>query len=150
MVTQVYGGEHPSVNVATGLKLTVEPPDSLSTTTYVHQGDVLVLDPTDTAFDGVGLKTKWPAGGEDATAEILVQALSDIKDTALPLGVLILTKGVGIRVLKYDTDDAPAVGESIETSADGNGTVNGVAFAKDKGLVISVDTAAHTCEVLFP
>lgn len=146
MATVGYGGEHPLVNIATGLKLTVEPPDGTSAAAPVNQGDILELDPADTAFDGVALKTKQATGTINAVDQILVQALAPIRDVALPLGVLILAPGVGIRTLPYQT--APTVGQSVQVVS-GQRAVAGIAYAKGKGLVISVDTASLTCEVLF-
>ena len=140
------GGETPIVKY--GLTITAESPAGTSNLAPVVPGDLFVLVGAADA-DSNGYKLTAATAGDDASTHLLAMAIERSEDAAKAIGVMVLTgQATQIRRLKYN-GAAPVVGNSVEIAAGNVRCVTGTAFARGKGLVLVVDTAATEVEVLI-
>lgn len=145
-MVQRMGGETPIIKY--GTELSVEGPVGTTASQPVNAGDVFKLGGT--GADGTGYKVVAAVDGDDSTNAILVMALHNLTDLAVPLGVKVLgARGMTqVRRLRYTTGAAPTIGQSIEVSGVDVRKIKGKTFAVGDGYVLAVDTSALDVEVL--
>lgn len=141
-----YGGEFPDIGY--GAEITAETPDGTSDTTPVLMGELFKLAiAADTASDSSGYKAVACAAGDDPSEVYLIQAKAR-SNTVGPLAFKLLAGGMAqVRNLPYTV--APTIGQSVEIAAANVRKVIGITHGKGKGLVLKVNTALGTAEVLL-
>jgi hypothetical protein len=142
-----YGGETP-LAYQDG-KLTVEPPDGVTTAAPVLPGSLYKLAIAgDTAVDGSAYKAIACTDDDTPASVILVQALHR-HTTMDQMGVIVLNPYAGmVRRIPYKSGAAPTLGQSIKISSELI-NVEGTTWARGAGTVMAIDTVALEVEVLF-
>ena len=137
-----YGGQTPSIG--TGLRLTVEAPDSAATVA-VLPGDILKFGGT--AADGTGYKvTETEADDSPGTSAMMCKA--ETRSSGItPITVVLLNPQAQVTIVAVDTVSPPSVGQSVKIGST-PGRFVGKAYNGD-GYVLSVDASLHEAEVLL-
>lgn len=138
-----YGGETPLVKY--GLSYTFESPTGTTTAAPVEQGDLFKV--SGTASDGSGYKLAALTAGDDPTEVVMVMALHRMTEVGT-MGGQLIGNWHQVRRLNYVSGSAPTLGQSIEAAAGNVRKVAGKAFAIGSGIVLKVNTADLTVEVL--
>lgn len=140
------GGETPITKF--GLSISAESPSGTSSSVPVLPGDLFVLH-GDADGQSNGYKLTAATAGDDTSTHLLAYALERSEAADKVIGVLVLTgQATQIRRLRYN-GAAPTVAQSVEIAAGNVRCVTGTGFARGKGLVLAVDTAATEVEVLI-